>query len=803
MAKNTIQVKILGDAKGLTGAIDDADSKLGKFSANVGKAGLALGALGVAAGAGLLKLGGSFDAAVDSLIVGTGATGDALADLETQMTDIFKATPNDLDTIANTVGQVNTMFGFTGDELESISTEMLEMGRLMGSAPEALATSIGQVSNLWGLSVDEVDRYNDVLFVASQNSGATVDKLAGAAQKFGAVWLNAGFSIEEATGFMANAEAAGLDITRLMPGINAAMRKWADNGLVAKDEMNNVFNEIAGATTEAEALSIATESFGAEGAQRLSAGIRSGALDLEGMTDQFADADGAILRTAEQTESWQEKLKILTNQIKAKLAPIAAKVFTKVGELVEKIAPHLETFGNWLGVEIPKAIAKFKPTAEKAFKAVKNAIKSVVDFVQTNWPPVQAILMQVFDWLMANKSVIVGALVAIGAMFAVWAVNAALAAAATLLAAAPVIALVAGLVALGAAIAYAYTNFETFRNVVDTVWQAVQTAVSVVVDFMVGTVWPAIQEVIGFIVDEFQKMQEFVSDNWENIKKTIDRVLGVIKTIIEVNIAIYTKLWDIFGGTIMRAIETVWETISTIISGALDVIKGIIKTVTSLISGDWSGVWAGIQQTFSGVWNVMMAIPAKTLNFIKGEIGRILGAIRDKMGEIWGSIATKADEVWEGIKIGIGLAIDGVIDFVTGIPGRVGSAIGDGFSAIWTNFKKYANKIVDGWNNLSFSLPEVDTHIPGVGKIGGWSIHTPNIPRFHDGGPVGKLAGRLGPDEVPAVLQKGEFVLSRSMLKQINSNGQRGGATVNIEHATFNDGQDAQQLANTINFRMA
>ena len=70
---------------------------------------------------------------------------------------------------------------------------------------------------------------------------------------------------------------------------------------------------------------------------------------------------------------------------------------------------------------------------------------------------------------------------------------------------------------------------------------------------------------------------------------------------------------------------------------------------------------------------------------------------------------------------------------------------------------------------------------------------------YHDGGPVGNLKS----NEVPAVLQTGEFVLSRKMLANMGKSGGSQQPTVNIENAVFNDGQDAEMLAATINFRMA
>jgi hypothetical protein len=49
--------------------------------------------------------------------------------------------------------------------------------------------------------------------------------------------------------------------------------------------------------------------------------------------------------------------------------------------------------------------------------------------------------------------------------------------------------------------------------------------------------------------------------------------------------------------------------------------------------------------------------------------------------------------------------------------------------------------IIGWWNGLSFSLPEVDTKIPGVGKVGGFTLEVPQIPELAKGGYVPSAPG--------------------------------------------------------------
>ena len=81
MAK-PITIKITGDATGFRGALNDASSALTTFGGKAGKALLGIGAgiatAGIAVGAGLVKMGADLDKAYDTIIVGTGASGEAL-----------------------------------------------------------------------------------------------------------------------------------------------------------------------------------------------------------------------------------------------------------------------------------------------------------------------------------------------------------------------------------------------------------------------------------------------------------------------------------------------------------------------------------------------------------------------------------------------------------------------------------------------------------------------------------------------------------------------------------------------------
>lgn len=137
------------------------------------------------------------------------------------------------------------------------------------------------------------------------------------------------------------------------------------------------------------------------------------------------------------------------------------------------------------------------------------------------------------------------------------------------------------------------------------------------------------------------------------------------------------------------------------------------------------------------------------INAVRGLIGDLIPAVGAVIG--WfGDLIAKAIEVAGQIKDGF----DEVVDFVTGLPDRIATAASGMFDGIKEAFRSALNWIIGKWNDLSFSLPSVDTPF---GSFGGFTLDTPDIRKFHDGGIV---PGRYG-EEVFAILQAGETVRTR------------------------------------------
>jgi hypothetical protein len=215
--------------------------------------------------------------------------------------------------------------------------------------------------------------------------------------------------------------------------------------------------------------------------------------------------------------------------------------------------------------------------------------------------------------------------------------------------------------------------------------------------------------------------------------------------------------WDTIWSGIQAAIGAVWDWIKGNWPLLLGILLGPIALAAALIYQYWDQVKAAafaVIAFIESIWNSLVS-------FFEGIPGRVAGFFT---------------AIWEGIKSGVSSAIgwvtqqfDNLVATITGLPGRIADAASGMFHGISDAFKAAINWVINGWNSLDFTMPEVDTHIPGVGKIGGWKLGTPHITPLAAGGivtsPTLALLGERGTEVVRPLSDMGP--------------------TVNVEHAHF------------------
>jgi phage-related protein len=328
------------------------------------------------------------------------------------------------------------------------------------------------------------------------------------------------------------------------------------------------------------------------------------------------------------------------------------------------------------------------------------------------------------------------------------------------------------------------------------------------------------ESVIAWLVGQVQQ-------HWAAIHQIIEGAMNIIRGIIDVVMGLITGDWD-------RA----WKGIKEIVTGEIEGIGGQIKlaweiikqAMTTLGAKALDGIETGLGDLGAWAKSELGKLPAQAV----AAGGALLSAASDLGGKILSGLKTGVGDLatWAGGEIGkVGNAISGAASDVladaekvatsiaTGIkslPGKLAglagdttSALGDAVgqiaknvagygekigAAIASGIKSELNKVIDGWNGISFSLPSIDTHLPGVGKIGGITIGTPDIPHLAAGGiTTGPMVALIGdnPGGREAVIPLGSSAGQSAL-------GGGGDTNITIVMPPGSDGTDVYQTLVTL-----
>lgn len=401
-----------GDQSDLEKSTEGAKGKVTSFVGSAGKmlaTGLVAGAAAAGAaivgiGAAALGMEGEFKQATDALINGTGASGEALADMEQRVRTLKASSAGlntDFGTIGATMAEVNTRTGLTGQALEDMTAQVLQFTRLAGGDAVNTTQKLTRVMGDWGVETENAGDLLDMLYGAGQAFGIGFDDLAGKVVAFGAPLRQMGFSLEESVALFGKWEKEGVNAELAIGSLRIAAGKFAKEGVDLAGGLKDVQERIKGAATESDALSIAMETFGARAGPDMAAAIREGRFELDEAIEALRGTEGGLRDAAERTLGFRERWQISMAQVSDALIPLGGKLAELAERMMPAVTKAVETLMPWVNRLIDGLISLidwFAGTTEKgdetgsmlgratgwASTAV-DAFNSIVSFLRDNF----------------------------------------------------------------------------------------------------------------------------------------------------------------------------------------------------------------------------------------------------------------------------------------------------------------------------------------------------------------------------------------------------------------------------------
>ena len=348
-----------GDLEFLATLRDEVSAKLKGINENIGKHREKYVAAGAAITAFSALAGREFDAVKTKIAQGTGASGEALDGLIGSFQNLagtVAGTSN--EQVAGAIADINTKFDLTDEKLEGLATKVLQAKQAFG---EFDVETFGRTMEAYGIEAEEAGGKLDYFGTVAQDTGLPLGELLTQAQTYGPVLKNLGLDAEESAVFLGKLHESGVDVSRVMPGMNQAMRKAAKEGVTdLKGHLDLAIESIRTADSDTDALRIATETFGAEGAQRMVASIRTGILPaLADLDSQYENTEGRTEEVYNETVSLADGLINLKNKAFALVGPVgdAAAGISAVATGAVLAGPGIVTMGTAIGTKLLPLLA--------------------------------------------------------------------------------------------------------------------------------------------------------------------------------------------------------------------------------------------------------------------------------------------------------------------------------------------------------------------------------------------------------------------------------------------------------------
>jgi hypothetical protein len=350
---------------------------------------------------------------------------------------------------------------------------------------------------------------------------------------------------------------------------------------------------------------------------------------------------GAMARAKESFEE-------MSGKVVSALLPAITPIFSKMVDLFQSMAPHIEKFADMLASGLEKIgpiLAPIGAAISQAFKAAEPALASFGGMFKQLEPTLAQLIPVVANVIqqISPFGIILKALGPVLPQIASTVVTLAqtlggdLATVLQMLA--PILAQVVQTLAgaLSGAIVALLPAVSQLAGVVGQVLVAAVTAVAPLLKPLASL----ISEILGAVVPLIPPILGLVSALLPLLVPIIQLVGSLLTPLIQLLTVLLQPILQLVTGMVQMLVPALqlvvqWFTnyITPIIRDAQNVFQGLSDFISGVFSGNWSQAWHGIQEIFSGVWDGIKNIASGALNGVIDLVNGAIGTIDDALAGI-------------------------------------------------------------------------------------------------------------------------------------------------------------------------
>lgn len=281
----------------------------------------------------------SVDEGIDVIATKTGAFGEDFKELQKNFKNVASEIPSEFEEIGSAIGEINTRLDFTGEQLEEASKDFLKFAKVNGMDVNTSVQLVTRAMGDAGIKAEDYAQLLDMLTVAGQKSGISIDSLTTNLAKYGAPLRALGISTQEAIAMFAGWEKAGVNTEIAFSGMKKAISNWGSAGKDSTKEFKKTLEEIKRCPTIAKATTKAIEVFGAKAGPDLADAIQGGRFEFEKYIEALEQSGLAVESTYDQIVDEVDDTQLAMQNIQL--------AFHDTGETIAKtLGPQLLDLAN-------------------------------------------------------------------------------------------------------------------------------------------------------------------------------------------------------------------------------------------------------------------------------------------------------------------------------------------------------------------------------------------------------------------------------------------------------------------------
>ena len=588
------ELKDTNPVKAFSDDLKTAADKVDKISSAIGTVGDALTKKVtmpiMAVGGASIAAFNDVDKGMDIVIKKTGATGEALTDMQDRAKALAKTMPVSFEEAGTAIGEVATRFDLAGEDLEKLSEKFLQFAQINDTDVSGAIDNVQAAMAAFNVKSEDAGDVLDMLTKASQNTGVSVDKLSSDLTTNAAALTEMGFGINASVGFLSKLNKSGLDSSAVMSGLKKALAKATSEGKTMDQALSDLQKQLQDASSDTEAMQAVMDLFGKKAGPALTAAIKDGRLSFDEFSNTIQDWGDATSTTFEATLDATDRFRVVMNNVKDVGAEVGAT-------LLESLTPAIESVGE----AVQKAAEWWSGLDESQQKTILT-VAGVVAAIG----PVLTIVNKLGSGIatvMTFASGLTSSIAAAGGL-----IPAITALGSTLL---PVIGVIAGVAAAVAGVVLVIQNWGKITAWFSKTWETVTTEVS-----------DAATAVGDLVSEKWNNIKEWTSEAWSNVKETVSNAWNNVKTTVSDAVnkvgSWVSEKWD----NIKAKTKETWDNVKAKVAENGGGIKGIIKTAVD----GYQNIW---QTGFNAINNLT-----------GGKLGDALSAARGKLNDIKGAFSS-------------------------------------------------------------------------------------------------------------------------------------------------------------------